>query len=245
MRTAFPLTKILKRDAEIAQRFRPFARGALARPLEELILRLLAKVPADRYQSAEELQQFSGVAPVTESSGKTHWVHWRMACPKFLRQTFHEFAAHSIGQSQWARAFYQMQRDKGKKHHAAVRSLAFKWIRVLYRCWKNRTPYDEQLYWQSLQKRNSPLKALLPGTAWKDVAGYRDPQNEVEKPHGQWNCLELWAVGDNVRYYVNHKLVNEGTGASLTKGRLLFQSEGAEVYFKTIELRQVRKSSSK
>jgi hypothetical protein len=48
-----------------------------------------------------------------------------------------------------------------------------------------------------------------------------------------------------VRYHVNHKLVNEGTGASLTKGRLLFQSEGAEVYFKTIELRQVRSSPSK
>ena len=51
--------------------------------------------------------------------------------------------------------------------------------------------------------------------------------------------IELWAVGDTVRYYVNHKLVNEGTGSSLTKGRILFQSEGAEVYFKTMELRPV------
>jgi hypothetical protein len=74
---------------------------------------------------------------------------------------------------------------------------------------------------------------------FKDEAGYRDPQNEVEKPHGQWNCLELFAVGDTVRYYVNHKLVNEGKGSSLTKGRILFQSEGAEVYFKTMELRPV------
>jgi hypothetical protein len=74
---------------------------------------------------------------------------------------------------------------------------------------------------------------------WKDEVGYRDPQHEVEKPHGQWNCLELWAVGDTVRYLVNHVLVNEGTGASATKGRILFQSEGAEVYFKTMELRPV------
>lgn len=74
---------------------------------------------------------------------------------------------------------------------------------------------------------------------FKDEVGHRDPQNEVEKPHGQWNCLELWAVGDTVRYYVNHKLVNEGKGSSLTKGRILFQSEGAEVYFKTMELRPV------
>ncbi len=74
---------------------------------------------------------------------------------------------------------------------------------------------------------------------FKDVVGYRDPQGEVEKPHGQWNCLELWAVGDTVRYYVNHRLVNEGTDSSLTKGKILFQSEGAEVYFKTMELRPV------
>jgi len=74
---------------------------------------------------------------------------------------------------------------------------------------------------------------------WKDEVGYRDPQHEVEKPHGQWNCLELWAVGDTVRYYVNHVLVNEGAGSSLTKGRILFQSEGAEVYFKSMELRPV------
>ena len=76
---------------------------------------------------------------------------------------------------------------------------------------------------------------------WKDQAGYRDPQREVEKPHEEWNCLELWAVGDSVRYHVNHVLVNEGTGASLTKGRILFQSEGAELYFKTMELRPVLK----
>jgi hypothetical protein len=74
---------------------------------------------------------------------------------------------------------------------------------------------------------------------FKDVAGYRDPQGEVEKPHGQWNCLELWAVGGTVRYLVNHKLVNEGMGSSLTRGKILFQSEGAEVYFKTMELRPV------
>ena len=74
---------------------------------------------------------------------------------------------------------------------------------------------------------------------FKDVVGYRDPQGEVEKPHGQWDCLELWAEGDRIRYYVNHKLVNEGTGSSLTKGKILFQSEGAEVYFKTMELRPV------
>jgi len=67
----------------------------------------------ERYQSAEEIQQFSGVAPVTESSGKMHWVHWRLACPKFLRQTFHEFADASRRKSLWAQAYYAERRQRG------------------------------------------------------------------------------------------------------------------------------------
>ena len=60
--------------------------------------RLLAAFGAqrDRYQSAAGLQTFSGIAPVTERSGKSEWVHVRWACPRFVRQTFHEWAAHSI-----------------------------------------------------------------------------------------------------------------------------------------------------
>jgi transposase len=127
----------------------------------------------ERYANAHELECYSGIAPVRSASGQSQWIHFRWACPKFLRQTFHEFAGHSIAKSQWARAYYDLQIGRGKSHHAAVRSLAFKWIRVLFRCWKNRTPYDEQVYLQSLQKRNSPLKALLPGTDWKDVAGFQ------------------------------------------------------------------------
>src|SRR6516164_9447003 len=78
----------------------------------------------DRYQSAYEMQCYSGIAPVKEGSGNTEWVHFRFVCPKFLRQTFHEFASHSIRQSEWAKAYYQHLRQDGKKnHHAAVRSL--------------------------------------------------------------------------------------------------------------------------
>ncbi len=126
---------------------------------EALGPRLAAAFGTDRhrYQSAEEIQKFSGVAPVTESSGKKHLVHWRWACPKFLRQTFHEFAATSRTKSLWARAYYERQRERGADHHAAVRSLAYKWIRILYRCWKEGTPYDEQVYLKSLQRRRSPL----------------------------------------------------------------------------------------
>ena len=115
----------------------------------------------DRFQCAAEVQNLSGIAPVTERSGKSCWVHWRLACPKFLRQSFHEFAAQSILFSQWARAFYDQLRARGASHHAAVRTLAYKWIRILFRCWKTRTPYDEQIYLASLRRRGSPLCAAL------------------------------------------------------------------------------------
>jgi len=74
---------------------------------------------------------------------------------------------------------------------------------------------------------------------WKDVAGYRDPAGELERPRGQWNRLELWAEADRVRFFVNGKLVNEGSGASPARGQILFQSEGAEVDFRRIELRPI------
>src|SRR6266849_3323407 len=110
-----------------------------------------------RYASAAELQQYAGIAPVTERSGKKSWVHWRLQCPQFVRQTFVEWAAEAIRHSFWAQLSYQQQRDKGKAHQAAVRALAFKWIRILYRCWQERTPYDEALYLQALKRRNAPL----------------------------------------------------------------------------------------
>jgi len=111
----------------------------------------------ERYKSAEDLQKFSGVAPVTERSGKKHWVHWRWQCPTFLRQTFVEWAAQTINKSYWAGEYYQQQRAKGCTHQAAVRSLAFKWIRILYRCWQAKKPYNETLYLKVLARRGSPL----------------------------------------------------------------------------------------
>jgi transposase len=111
----------------------------------------------ERYASAAALQQYAGIAPVTERSGKKSWVHWRLQCPKFLRQTFVEWAAESIQHSFWARVYYQQQRDKGQAHQAAVRALAFKWLRILYRCWQDRTPYDESTYLHALNRRGSSL----------------------------------------------------------------------------------------
>jgi transposase len=111
----------------------------------------------ERFQGADELQKYSGIAPVTERSGKKSWVHWRWQCPTFLRQTFVEWAGQTINKSFWAGAYYRQQRDKGSSYQAAVRALAFKWIRILYRCWSTRTPYNESTYLNALRKRGSPL----------------------------------------------------------------------------------------
>ncbi len=125
--------------------------------------RLLAAWGTDRqrYEAAQDMECLSGAAPVTDQSGKKCWVHWRLACPKFLRQTFHEFAGQSILWSPWARAYYQQMRQRGLDHHPAVRSLAFKWIRILYRCWKDHTLYDEARYQKALERRGSPLATAL------------------------------------------------------------------------------------
>ena len=89
--------------------------------------RLLAAFGSQRgrYGSAEEIQAYSGIAPVIERSGKKKWVHFRWAAPQFLRQSFHEWAGRSITQSSWARVYYEQQRQRGKGYHAAVRALAF------------------------------------------------------------------------------------------------------------------------
>lgn len=115
----------------------------------------------ERYAGAAQLQQYAGIAPVLERSGNKCWVHWRFHCPTFLRQTFIEWAGETIPRSFWAEAFYRQQRAKGSSHHAALRALAFKWIRILYRCWQQRTPYDEAKYLQALRRRGSPLLAAM------------------------------------------------------------------------------------
>lgn len=111
----------------------------------------------NRFNSAEEIQNYAGIAPVTERSGQKSWVHWRWQCAKFVRQTFVEWAAKTVQASYWAELYYQSQRAKGKSHQSAIRALAFKWIRIIYRCWKTKTCYDEAKYLKALKDRKSPL----------------------------------------------------------------------------------------
>jgi transposase len=125
--------------------------------------RLLATMGSERerFPKARNLQSFSGIAPVTKQSGGKCYIHRRYRCPKFMKQSFHEYAKESILHSRWAAAHYWQQRQKGCGHHSAVRSLAYKWQRILWKCWQTRTPYREELYEAALTKNGSPITALF------------------------------------------------------------------------------------
>jgi len=154
-------------DRQIAQVFAKHPDAFLFNSLPgagaALAPRLLSAFGTDRrrHPTAQDVQTYAGIAPVIERSGKQCWTHWRWNCPKFLRQTFHEFAKNSIPYCPWAKAYYELQKKRGKRHHAAIRALAFKWIRVIHRCWTDRKPYDESLYLQTLKQRGSELPRLI------------------------------------------------------------------------------------
>ena len=111
----------------------------------------------DRWTTATELACLSGIAPVIERSGQSTWIRWRYFCPTFMRQSFHEYAGESVKHSFWARTYFEQQIAKGKSRQAAVRALAYKWIRIIWKCWQTRTPYNEVKYLEALRKKGSPL----------------------------------------------------------------------------------------
>jgi transposase len=125
--------------------------------------RLAAVIGEERslYDSAQALQARSGIAPIRKQSGKKSLTVRRIVCPQFERQTFVEWAGETIPKSVWAKAYYQSQIEAGKMHHTAVRALAYKWQRILWRCWQNGTPYDEAHYLAALRKQGSHLIARM------------------------------------------------------------------------------------
>jgi transposase len=124
--------------------------------------RLLSFFGTDRsrFETAQNVHSFTGIAPVTRESGRSRVVYFRRACPKFDRQTFHEFARLSVGTCQWATNYVDYYKAKGKRFHAIIRALAFKWIRILWKCWQERTPYNDDQYMQTLTKRGSIFATL-------------------------------------------------------------------------------------
>jgi transposase len=118
---------------------------------------LLAELGDDRtrFPTADQLAAEAGVAPVTRTSGKHRGVAFRWACNKRLRQALTTFADNSRHASTWAAAVYARARARGCDHPHAIRILARAWVRVLWRCWQDRRPYD------ATQHRAAQLAAAL------------------------------------------------------------------------------------
>jgi transposase len=94
------------------------------------------------YDGPDAVAALAGATPVTKASGKHRAVHFRWACNKRFRQAITTFADNSRHASPWAAAVYTAARARGHDHPHAIRVLARAWIRVIYRCWTDGTPYN-------------------------------------------------------------------------------------------------------
>lgn len=153
---------VARLDAQIKPAFAAHAEAYLFRHLPgagpALAPRLCVAFGTLRSQFPDpaSLQKLAGLAPVREKSGQSVWIHWRWQAPVFLRQTFVEWAGQTVVYSPWARRYYQRMQARGKGRGVILRALAFKWVRILWKCWQTRTPYDEARYLRQLALRQSP-----------------------------------------------------------------------------------------
>jgi hypothetical protein len=131
----------------------------------KLAPRLLASFGSDRerYPDAGAVQALGGAVPLTRQSGGKKDVLFRWACRKDFRTTLHLFAFGTLRHSPWARAYYDRARGRGQSHALALRNLAAKWLKIIFRMWQTRTPYHEALYLRSLREHGSPLAPRLGG----------------------------------------------------------------------------------
>lgn len=153
---------IKRMDEQIKTTFKTHPQASLFQSLPgagaQLAPRLCAAFGTDLgvFPDASSLQKLAGIAPVRKKSGKSEMVQWRWNAPVFLRQTFVEWAGQTVLYSTWAHNYYEQMKKRGKTHAVIMRSLAFKWIRILWKCWQTQTPYDENRYLDQLARRKSP-----------------------------------------------------------------------------------------
>lgn len=108
-------------------------------------------------------------------------MHFRWACPKFLRQTFYDYLALSIRSSPKGEPIMRRREKTHRSHHATVRALAYKWNRIIFRCQQDGKSYDEHTY---LRPLNEPASPLIGSTnvntvgEWKAIAGFKKLSGE-------------------------------------------------------------------
>ena len=107
-----------------------------------------------RWASWQHLQGHSGVVPVTRRSGRYQGVYFRFACNLHLRRALHQFAFCSLKSSEWARGYYDRYRQRGHRHHAAVRALAAKWLKIIFVLWTRQAAYDENCHLATMARQH-------------------------------------------------------------------------------------------
>jgi transposase len=103
------------------------------------------------YDGPDSVAALAGATPVTNQSGKHRAVHFRWACNKRFRAAVTTFADNSRHASPWAAKVYTDARARGLDHPHAIRVLARAWIRVIWRCWIDRVPYDPDRHGNAIQ----------------------------------------------------------------------------------------------
>lgn len=109
----------------------------------------------ERFDGAAGLQCYAGTAPVSFQSGQIHKVNIRRHCNKHLRHAMHQWADLSRAECAWAAAYYQAHRDKGQSKAVALRCLANRWMKILWKMWQTHTPYDEAFHTKNQTQHGS------------------------------------------------------------------------------------------
>jgi transposase len=151
------LVTIAELEAKIAARVACHPRAKLLASLPGVgtinLAQLLAEVGPilDRVPSAEHAAAECGAAPVTKASGKTSGVYFRWAANRRARKALTAFAHNSRLASPWAGRLYADARARGKRNPHATRIVARAWLRVIWACWQQATPYNPALHTAALR----------------------------------------------------------------------------------------------
>ena len=94
---------------------------------------------------------------MTAQSGRSKNIRIRHQCQKDFRNALHLWTFQTTKYSEWARAFYAHARKAGQGHALALRNLGRKWLRILYRMWRERKLYEEGRYLAALIRHGSSL----------------------------------------------------------------------------------------
>jgi hypothetical protein len=104
-------------------------------------------------------------ASVTKKSGKLPFAHVRRACNKLLRATVRPWTDRSRGKCARADAYHSEKKRQGDNHERASRCLGQRWPKILWRKWRDRTPYNEALYMMRVANSGSWMLGFLPQSA--------------------------------------------------------------------------------